>query len=246
MTQRVNAISSGYVKATNFNLPSIDAFTLSIYTRNDSRFTDAELRGWKELRSAKESYGDNAIGYVQVKRERDICRVTARITPEHRVHATTYVVEVVIKTSNNRITGATCNGCAGSKGGCKHVIGFLYWLHRRSEDPSVTELICYWKKSNLSKAGREIKFVTKEDFLKTKNRKSLSENAEEITPVDLDVLAKKAIEIGSKSIFLRHYIDTPCLSLDIHSLVQQYKSSGGINDAAAFILFCKERMSVKR
>lgn len=37
-------------------------------------------------------------------------------------------------------------------GGCKHGVAFLLWLHRRSEEPSVTSTKCYWKKSNLAKA----------------------------------------------------------------------------------------------
>lgn len=36
-------------------------------------------------------------------------------------------------------------------GGCNHGIAFLLWLHRGSEEPSVTETICYWKRSTLSK-----------------------------------------------------------------------------------------------
>lgn len=37
------------------------------------------------------------------------------------------------------------------KGGCKHGIAFLLWLHRRSEEPSVTDTVCYWKRSTVSK-----------------------------------------------------------------------------------------------
>lgn len=38
-------------------------------------------------------------------------------------------------------------------GGCKHQVAFLLWLHRRSEEPSVTSKECYWKKSSLSSVG---------------------------------------------------------------------------------------------
>lgn len=37
-------------------------------------------------------------------------------------------------------------------GGCKHAIALLAWLHRRSEEPSVTSTTCYWKKGKLSAA----------------------------------------------------------------------------------------------
>jgi hypothetical protein len=33
--------------------------------------------------------------------------------------------------------------------GCKHIVAFLYWLVRRSEEPSPTETRCYWRKSTL-------------------------------------------------------------------------------------------------
>lgn len=38
-------------------------------------------------------------------------------------------------------------------GGCKHRVAFIMWLHRRSEEPSPTEVTSYWKKSVLSSAG---------------------------------------------------------------------------------------------
>lgn len=41
---------------------------------------------------------------------------------------------------------------------CKHAVAFLFWLHRRSEEPSVTATTCYWKKSALSKVGPGTKF----------------------------------------------------------------------------------------
>ena len=37
------------------------------------------------LRSSRESYGDNAVGYVQVKRNGNVCTVKASVTPEHNV-----------------------------------------------------------------------------------------------------------------------------------------------------------------
>lgn len=37
-------------------------------------------------RSTKESYGDNAIGYVQLKRKGPICTIKGKITAEHKIH----------------------------------------------------------------------------------------------------------------------------------------------------------------
>ena len=35
------------------------------------------------FRAGREQYGDNAVSYVQVKHDNDICVVKAKITPEH-------------------------------------------------------------------------------------------------------------------------------------------------------------------
>lgn len=39
-------------------------------------------------------------------------------------------------------------------GGCKHAVAFLFWLHRRSSEPSVTEAQYYWTATKLSKVGK--------------------------------------------------------------------------------------------
>lgn len=42
-------------------------------------------------------------------------------------------------------------------GGCKHATAFLFWLHRRSEEPAVTSQVCYWRGSEMTKVGRKLK-----------------------------------------------------------------------------------------
>ncbi len=44
----------------------------------------------KFLRSGREGYGDDVVGYVQVKGFGDIYTVNARVTPEHNVRKQTY------------------------------------------------------------------------------------------------------------------------------------------------------------
>lgn len=68
-----------------------------------------------------------------------------------------YDVEAVIK-SGVDIVSAKCTGCVAALGGCKHVIAFLFWLNRRSEEPSPTEVLSYWRKGELSKIGTSIPF----------------------------------------------------------------------------------------
>ena len=74
----------------------------------------------------------------------------ARVTPEHKIKQTPYPVTVEIDTVSDQIEEARCHGCQARNGGCKHVAAFVLWLHRRSSDPSVTEVTCYWKKAKLS------------------------------------------------------------------------------------------------
>ncbi|KOB71461.1 Alkaline nuclease [Operophtera brumata] len=38
------------------------------------------------------------------------------------------------------------------------------WLHRRTEEPSLTSVKCYWKKSTLSGIGTTLKFIKAKDF----------------------------------------------------------------------------------
>ncbi|KAL4713904.1 hypothetical protein ACJJTC_015558 [Scirpophaga incertulas] len=101
------------------------------------------------MRSERECYGDSAVGYVQVKRDGDICVVKAQITPEHNVRQKCYAItctcnekEETIEEILNTIS-VECEGCAVHLGGCKYAIAFLAW---RSEDPSTTSVECYWKK----------------------------------------------------------------------------------------------------
>ncbi|KAL4708297.1 hypothetical protein ACJJTC_007703 [Scirpophaga incertulas] len=116
------------------------------------------------LRSGRDSYGDNAVGYVQVKTENGICTVMARITPEHRVRATAYRCTFVCNEISNKIESVECEGCAASRGGCKHTMALVMWLHRRSEQPACTEIACYWIKPKLSQIGSQLKFIKAKDM----------------------------------------------------------------------------------
>lgn len=53
-----------------------------------------------------------------------------------------------------------------SAGGCKHALALLMWTHRRSEDPTPTEVACYWRKSRLSGIGTVIKYIEAEKLTK--------------------------------------------------------------------------------
>lgn len=64
----------------------------------------------------KEVYGDNAVGYVQLKREGKQCIVKAQITPEHKVSKKAYNVEVAIDEEDEKVLSCACKDCAASEG----------------------------------------------------------------------------------------------------------------------------------
>ncbi|KOB70278.1 Uncharacterized protein OBRU01_15584, partial [Operophtera brumata] len=112
----------------------------------------------------RDSYGDDAIGYLQLKREGDVCTVKCRITPEHKVRSKPYHCVLQCNEKEEEIISISCEDCAASIGGCKHSVAFLMWLHRRTEEPSLTSVKCYWKKSTLSGIGTTLKFIKAKDF----------------------------------------------------------------------------------
>ncbi|KAI5701528.1 hypothetical protein M8J76_005518 [Diaphorina citri] len=115
---------------------------------------DNEVAGTsKEERSARSTYGDKAVGKVQIKREGSLCTIKGKITPEHKLRVTPYSQICVINEQDEEILNARCEDCPASEGGCKHRIAFIMWVHRRSEEPSPTEVVSYWKKSVLSTSG---------------------------------------------------------------------------------------------
>ncbi len=72
------------------------------------------------FRSGRESYGDNAIGYVQVKRENNLCTVKAAVTPEHRISKKAYQVTIICNEDEEEVLSAQCDSCVASLGECNH------------------------------------------------------------------------------------------------------------------------------
>ncbi|KAJ8913359.1 hypothetical protein NQ315_008749, partial [Exocentrus adspersus] len=178
----------------------------------------------------RESYGDNAIGYVELKREGPICVVQARICPEHKVRSKAYSVIVETNEEEERVTDIKCNDCAAAAGGCKHALAFLMWLHRRSEDPAPTEVTSYWQKPRMSGIGSSVKFVTVSDFRATKHVNTLSVNLPDNNSFFEELLgsAKKA-KIDSQ--ISKYNFETQLNEFDrlsIHKLLHQFKNNVGL------------------
>lgn len=109
----------------------------------------------RKFGSSRASYGDDAVSYVQLKRDGKLCIIKCKICPEHKVHAKLYRCIVVVNEEDETVD------C-----GCKHAIAFLMWVYRRSEESSCTSVECYWKKIKLSRVGNTIKYMTAKDLSK--------------------------------------------------------------------------------
>lgn len=67
-------------------------------------------------RASRDTYGDSAIGYVQVKREGNICIVKGKICPEHRVRGKNYNVTLEVDENAEEIQSVLCHDCAAALG----------------------------------------------------------------------------------------------------------------------------------
>ncbi|XP_046971058.1 uncharacterized protein LOC124538099 [Vanessa cardui] len=132
-------MESRFTKGNSNNLPRIDVVMLGKFFASNSDFCSSEFRNVKTSMSSRDSYGDDAVSYVQVKREDE---------------------------EEENVLSVRCEDCVASQGGCKHAIAFLMWIHRRSEEPSCTSIECYWKKSKLSRVGSSLKYITAKELSK--------------------------------------------------------------------------------
>ncbi|XP_063893363.1 uncharacterized protein LOC126054673 [Helicoverpa armigera] len=212
----------GFIKANSANLPRIDIMMLGEFLASNKDFCSAEFRNVKTSKSSRPSYGDDAVSYVQLKRDGDLCVVKCKVCPEHKVHAKLYGVTLIVDEQEDAVKSVACNDCVASQGGCKHGIAFLMWVHRRSEEPSCTSIQCYWMKSRLSRVGSTTKFIT---------AKELS-NGRPSVPSDEDVF-KKFLEEGRKRKlsncellkYQSDYVFDQKESLSMHKLVLKYKEA---------------------
>lgn len=118
------------------------------------------------------------------------------------------------------------------------------WLHRRSEEPSPTEVTCYWAKSKLSKVGTSVKFLTLKDFGAQKE-----EDSDEDNSLFFQELVKKGEENNSSSQLLKHYkSDKITNHLGLYQLMLKFVQNDGHKDnrePEEFLEFCAKEMDIK-
>ncbi|KAG4071100.1 hypothetical protein HA402_013414 [Bradysia odoriphaga] len=206
-------------------------------------YVNNESSGVKAGRSMGSKYGDEAIGRVQVKHTKTSCNVIASVTPEHKIKDQPYKVVVNIDVKNQKVKSAECKGCMAALGGCKHAIALIGWIHRRSEEPSPTETVCYWKKSVLASVD-----TSKPYHSDTDESSAYSDSEEEDSDGFISSFAAESEKLKVTDChFLLHYnfkkFSSPFLKLSLHHCVFDYMVSKASHSPSDFISFCKERMS---
>ena len=168
-----------------------------------------------------------------------VVTVKGKATPEHKVHQTPYNVFAMVDTSDKVIMDAACLGCKAQKGGCKHAIAFVFWLLRRSEEGSVTDVKCYWKKAKLSNiknlspfkvSSEEKKGVLEPDVNKVAFRKEA-----------LSMLKAQGFSAKTQAAKLMGFEDRCIQNLYMDMLVRKYVDKVGVENLAleGFLHFCK-------
>ncbi|KAL4710789.1 hypothetical protein ACJJTC_009338 [Scirpophaga incertulas] len=182
----------GFTKANSSNLPQMDLLMLGEFLASNKDFYSAEFRNAKTAASSRP------------------------------IHGKLYGVTLVVDEVNETVVSVDCHDCVASQGGCKHAVAFLMWVHRRSEEPSVTSVECYWMKSKLSRVGTTIKYLTAKDLSNAKP--SLPSNS---------VVLEKFIEEGRKRQlhncelikFQEDYVPDIVITFSMHKLVFKYKET---------------------
>lgn len=244
----------GYSKANSDNLPLVDIVMVANYIAKDGNYISPEIANVKAIRNGRESYGESAIGHVQVKRIGDIYSVICGVAPEHNVTSKSYKVELKVDAQKCTITSLKCSDCVASAGGCKHELALLGWIHRRGEEPTPTEVLCYWKKSTLSKVGSTIKFIEASQIRASKKRGRERLRLSKTTPkgsffreiIDhIEVKKMKWEEEISVPEMYKHFSDEAHRfhSLDLHCLAVKFQvRNPSSTDVEAFLTFCSGEM----
>lgn len=133
-------------------------------------------------------------------------------------------------------------------GGCKHALAFLKWVFRKSDNPSPTEVECYWKKPLMKNVGTTKKFIEVSELCN--NRKSpvdpnLPDNLK--TTAFFNKIVERANAQQTDSQISRHLFELKnreLYSASIHQLILEFQKSGKTS-AEEFIRFSISKMTVE-
>ncbi|KAH0548076.1 hypothetical protein KQX54_000144 [Cotesia glomerata] len=226
----------GFIKAKSDKIPDVDIFMITDFLKNDVRFNSAEVRGTKASRVSRESYGDKAIGYVQLSRKNNICIVKGRVCPEHRFRSKAYSVTLTINEKSRKIQDVQCHNCAASA-------ELLVWTHRRSVDLTTTEVACYWKKSRLSGIGTVIKYIEAEKLTKKISTTPVENFPDDSTFLQEVVEFAKNQQINSQIEQLNFDLESKkAYNLSLHRLILDFNQNTDLR-VEKFLEFAKTEMA---
>lgn len=242
----MNKIREGFCKADSENLPVVDQHMHSAFLKEENNFTHPEVKNVKAVRNGRESYGESAIGNVQLKRYDGKCTVLAAVCPELSCRSKSYLVQADIDVENSSVLSVQCLDCKASESGCKHGQALLYWLYRKTENPSVTEVESYWKKSKLSRVGTTLKYIEASSMTSSRRRTPYNRPRKETPPgsflkeVIEDLSLKYSSSYNPSIPPLLHYFDDRRSWLDytdLHRLYFSYKGTRTMKSPPSFDSF---------
>lgn len=116
------------------------------------------------------------------------------------------------------------------------------WVHRKSENPSVIEVECYWRRSSLTSIGTSKEYIELKELRKTDivDIGNLPDNSS-----FLKALLDKAKEKQLDSQLSRHNFileSRKLMSLSIHQLLLNFSEKGS-SSADDFLKYASEKMS---
>lgn len=126
-------------------------------------------------------------------------------------------------------------------GGCKHAFAFMIWAHKRSDEPSKTDVTCYWKKSVLSGVGTNQKFILATELT---NKRSRLENPPDNSLLLQDVINKlneTQVEV-QLSKYTVELTERKVYGLSLHQIFHEF-SSEKQRTPDNFMIFAKTKLS---
>ncbi|CAG9768311.1 unnamed protein product [Ceutorhynchus assimilis] len=221
------SVDRGFIKADSGNLPEVDMFMVFDYFNKHKDFISAEMRGIKLLRSGRQSYGDNAIGYVQLKQQAALCELKAKITPEHKIKSKNYTVLCVINTEEKEVVNTKCQDCAASEGGSTYddsvLLEYISEAKKQKVENSLMRYHSTDKYSNLSIHNLAIAFKNSApqgknsklfiEFCKTKMKAELILEVERDTRKHSDSIIWQEMRYGRITASKAHSV-TRCKTVD--------------------------------
>lgn len=114
------------------------------------------------------------------------------------------------------------------------------WLHRRSEEPAVTSVACYWKHSKLSAVSKTIKFVKGKNIGK-KEVIPLYPHSGVFRQTVLDNI-RMTPDFGDTQLTKYYRERDNVEKLSIHYLLQQFCQINSVPTADEFVNYCSSQM----